>query len=183
MSEHPPIPDEAWQAVANHYSEWRLGFNNIERDALRVAAQVLWREWTRGMAVVPLPEPDGEMRMWTVKGSEWSVGEWTVTGYFDGVSERIDISVNGDGYGFRGAARAREIAARILAAADRAEQLAAEQAIARTKCGADAGQNWFDRELCPEPCGSMHTRCIECGYPQGGCVNLTAAEQAEAVTE
>ena len=22
---------------------------------------------------------------------------------------------------------------------------------------------WFDRQICPEPCGSMHYRCVDCG--------------------
>ena len=28
---------------------------------------------------------------------------------------------------------------------------------------------WFDRTLCPEPCGSMHDRCTECGVVLGRC--------------
>ena len=32
-------------------------------------------------------------------------------------------------------------------------------------CGGDAG----DRSLCAEPCGSMHTRCRECGHALDGC--------------
>lgn len=36
-------------------------------------------------------------------------------------------------------------------------------------CGGDAGDNWFDRSLCAEPCGSMHTRCRECGHSLDGC--------------
>ena len=38
------------------------------------------------------------------------------------------------------------------------------------ECGADAGDNWFDRSLCPEPCGWMHTRCAACGHPYEECV-------------
>lgn len=36
-------------------------------------------------------------------------------------------------------------------------------------CGHDPEDNWFDRTLCPEPCGSMHTRCGECGRAHGRC--------------
>jgi hypothetical protein len=36
-------------------------------------------------------------------------------------------------------------------------------------CGNDAEDNYFDREVCPEPCGRMHTRCRNCGYPLDGC--------------
>lgn len=28
---------------------------------------------------------------------------------------------------------------------------------------------WFDRSVCPEPCGAMHTRCTACGTALGGC--------------
>lgn len=32
-------------------------------------------------------------------------------------------------------------------------------------------RDWFDRSFCPEPCGSMHTRCAACGIALGsGCV-------------
>lgn len=31
-----------------------------------------------------------------------------------------------------------------------------------TSCGSDKAA-WFDRELCPEPCGAMHYRCVDCG--------------------
>jgi hypothetical protein len=30
-------------------------------------------------------------------------------------------------------------------------------------CGGDGGDNWFDRSICAEPCGKMHTRCRGCG--------------------
>lgn len=29
---------------------------------------------------------------------------------------------------------------------------------------------WFDRSICPEPCGSMHDRCNNCLTTMGGCV-------------
>lgn len=29
--------------------------------------------------------------------------------------------------------------------------------------------HWFDRSICPDPCGSMHDICNECGHPKGGC--------------
>lgn len=35
-------------------------------------------------------------------------------------------------------------------------------------CGGDAGDNWFDRSLCP--CDDiMHTRCSNCGAALDGC--------------
>lgn len=37
--------------------------------------------------------------------------------------------------------------------------------------------HWFDRSICPEPCGAMHDICVECGYPEGGCMVATAAAQ------
>ena len=36
-------------------------------------------------------------------------------------------------------------------------------------CGGDMGDTWFDRSLCPEPCGSMHTRAECCGWAFGMC--------------
>lgn len=38
-------------------------------------------------------------------------------------------------------------------------------------CGGDASDNWFDRSRCPcEPgIGTMHTRCVNCGYALDGC--------------
>lgn len=41
--------------------------------------------------------------------------------------------------------------------------------IEKCDCGTSLGDNWFDREVCPEPCASMHTRCNGCGKPQEGC--------------
>lgn len=29
--------------------------------------------------------------------------------------------------------------------------------------------SWFDRSICPEPCGSMHERCSHCGKALGHC--------------
>lgn len=31
------------------------------------------------------------------------------------------------------------------------------------------GGSWFDRTLCPEPCGKMHDRCHDCGDPLDSC--------------
>ncbi len=28
---------------------------------------------------------------------------------------------------------------------------------------------WFDRSICPEPCGSMHYYCTDCGMRMGRC--------------
>lgn len=30
-------------------------------------------------------------------------------------------------------------------------------------------EHWFDRSVCPEPCGSMHNICGECGRVDGYC--------------
>jgi len=36
---------------------------------------------------------------------------------------------------------------------------------------------WFDRNVCPDPCGAMHQRCDQCGAPIGGCANDTPAQE------
>lgn len=36
-------------------------------------------------------------------------------------------------------------------------------------CGGPANDNWFDREICPEPCDAMHMRCRRCGSALDGC--------------
>lgn len=43
-------------------------------------------------------------------------------------------------------------------------------------CGGDAGDNWFDRSLCPCE-DTMHTRCSNCGAALDGC----SFDQAGAV--
>lgn len=57
-------------------------------------------------------------------------------------------------------------------------------------CVADAGDNWFDRSICPEPCGSMHTRCAKCGGAYGACPfeedsgpGLSEASEAESLPD
>lgn len=50
-------------------------------------------------------------------------------------------------------------------------------------CGGDAAHNWFDRSFCPEPCGSMHTRCSACGSALDFCVFETDDEDAWKVVE
>lgn len=40
--------------------------------------------------------------------------------------------------------------------------------------------HWFDRSICPEPCGSMHDICVECERIQHGCpVEAQAGEPSE----
>lgn len=39
-----------------------------------------------------------------------------------------------------------------------------------SRCGAPGDRNWFDRTVCAEPCGDMHTRCEACGAALGGCL-------------
>lgn len=50
--------------------------------------------------------------------------------------------------------------------------------------------DWFDRSICSEPCGSMHTRCTDCGAalsgPLGGgacCFESAAYREQEAADE
>lgn len=39
---------------------------------------------------------------------------------------------------------------------------------------------WFDRSVCPEPCGSMHTICGDCGRVQGYCgVAVVGRQQSD----
>lgn len=33
-------------------------------------------------------------------------------------------------------------------------------------------EEWFDRSICPEPCGSMHFYCVDCGQMIGDCALL-----------
>lgn len=47
-------------------------------------------------------------------------------------------------------------------------------------CNGPVDANWFDRSVCPAPCGAMHTRCKECGTALDGCpVDLAAVEGGE----
>jgi hypothetical protein len=40
---------------------------------------------------------------------------------------------------------------------------------------------WFDRELCPDPCGAMHTRCNWCGRAVDGCVLEQESKTSRAI--
>lgn len=40
--------------------------------------------------------------------------------------------------------------------------------------------SWFSRELCEEPCGSMHYYCTECGALVDFCENVEMAREAAA---
>jgi hypothetical protein len=60
-----------------------------------------------------------------------------------------------------------DIAERVMGAADYARgapQRAREAACPHT-------DEWFDRTICPEPCGSMHYYCTECGKRMDGCAH------------
>lgn len=53
----------------------------------------------------------------------------------------------------------------------------------RTACtceddGETFTDHWFDRTICPEPCGTMHDVCNECGFPKGGCLVAEAGKGA-----
>jgi hypothetical protein len=39
------------------------------------------------------------------------------------------------------------------------------------RCGNSLGDTWFDREVCADPCRTMHTRCARCGCPVDGCTH------------
>lgn len=119
MNEHPPIPTEAHDAAIRAWlNANRAGADGV-RSIIAAVAPILWREWTRGMAVVPLPEPDGQ----TFDGDPRWAGD---------VGEDVEAFVCDEGpfvfYNNQDMALrdARTLAARLLAAADRAEQLAAE---------------------------------------------------------
>lgn len=36
-------------------------------------------------------------------------------------------------------------------------------------CSCKRRDSWFDRSICPDPCGSMHDVCINCGMVIGRC--------------
>lgn len=49
-------------------------------------------------------------------------------------------------------------------------------------CGQQDG-TWFDRSVCPEPCGSAHNRCSNCGAVTGdACLNEVKASEGPACT-
>lgn len=37
------------------------------------------------------------------------------------------------------------------------------------ECNHELHDWWFDRTICPEPCGMMHMRCDVCGCPLEHC--------------
>jgi hypothetical protein len=58
----------------------------------------------------------------------------------------------------------------------------ADRLITQPRPGAracDPEDTWFDRSICPEPCGTMHTRCVDCGRPVDGCPHDQAAPSEE----
>lgn len=119
MSEHPPIP--AWAYVeacgAIGYDESAEIWPQLEA-IIKACAPVLWREWTRGMAVVPLPEPDRGGFIWDVADHEVHA--------LRGVGGPL-VAVGIDAFWtYMSADLVRMRARAELAAADRAEQLAAE---------------------------------------------------------
>lgn len=61
------------------------------------------------------------------------------------------------------AATLREAAALI-----REEQAVDDEAVT---CACGDSDDWFDRSICAEPCGSMHYVCTECGRIKGRCPN------------
>ena len=129
MTNHPPIPDEAQSALTDAiFSAKHPLYADRVRAFLVAVAPILWGEWTRGMAVVPLPKPDDVLAFGGVDdGHHWEAGNVLIWVRPDGVIQISDVlsdvtrSLEPDG--------ARELGSAILAAADcadRAEQLAAE---------------------------------------------------------
>lgn len=47
-------------------------------------------------------------------------------------------------------------------------------------CQCGESGHWFDRSICPEPCGSMHNICTDCGRIKGHC--LVAVESGKTST-
>lgn len=121
MSEHPPIPKGAVAAGWHEFTYPRAvvdGPTDAFRRGIEAAAHELWREWTRGMAVVPLPVADGSGVLWSPAGIDIMAithrGEPRVDVNFgySGIDWPVDV--------------ARKIFAAGLAACVRAEQLATE---------------------------------------------------------
>jgi hypothetical protein len=46
-------------------------------------------------------------------------------------------------------------------------------------CTHEEPDTWFDRELCPPPCGWMHDRCVKCGLP----VDVACAFEVERLAQ
>lgn len=122
MIEQPPVPGEArglgWDEFVRAFKDDRSTLEQAYARSLEVIAAELWRAWTRGMAVVPLPEPDkidptdGGTTLW----HEAQVLAVEIRGRAIVALQTEDLSP----------AKARERAAVLLAAAARAEQLAAD---------------------------------------------------------
>ena len=128
MTACPPIPDEAWDAVSAFFAASGRGFNDLERDALRIAASHMWREWTRGKAVVPLPEPDyspGELRQWYGGNPPNDIS--VAAAVCDGNGPVVDVQLGStQNFVVLPPDVARLVAGGLLAAADRADQLATQ---------------------------------------------------------
>jgi len=53
-----------------------------------------------------------------------------------------------------------------------------------SRCHCGSRDVWFDRTVCPDPCGAMHTCCADCGRPLDPCLlDATALDQATRVIE
>lgn len=128
MSTHPPIPENA-VAVGWHEFTYPRTLIDEPNDAFRrgvaATAGVLWREWTRGMAVVPLPKPDRGGFIWHVEDDE------EIHALRGNHSPRIAVQT-GEQWTYFPVDLARARAVAMLAACDRAEQLAAERHKAST---------------------------------------------------
>lgn len=121
MSEHPPIPDEFKELFWSYMSGRSLSQGDVAaiNEWIVNGVPILWRAWTRGMAVVPLPEPD---QYFSTGIQAWLLDECTI---FSHAIDGLPFVCEDGGPGF-GPSVARCRAAALLAAADRAEQLADE---------------------------------------------------------
>jgi len=112
MTDHPLIPLEALAAAESAYvmGDAMSVMGGVE-DALRAAAPILWREWTRGRAVVDLPAMREDHR-WVLRNADILA---------DGnVVDSPAVWLDDKDYS---AEEAREVAAALLAAADLAEEI------------------------------------------------------------
>jgi hypothetical protein len=117
MTEHPPIPREvlgmAWHEFRYPHPALDAPSAAFER-AMAVVAQ-----WLSGMAVVPLPEPTRAGCIWEIEDGE------EIHASVDEFGPRVSVQT-GDFWALFPAAVLRARALAELAAADRAEQLAAD---------------------------------------------------------
>lgn len=121
MTEHPKITDSLGHELrfAIYKDPLSQGITNRQINALVArAAPILWREWTRGMAVVPLPEPyEGDFRLFPAGIA--------LTALSHASGPRVDVDFGSYGCDWP-VEVARQIFAAGLAVCDQAEKLTAD---------------------------------------------------------